>query len=214
MGAADLVLPEDAKALARAYPLLLSTRNQHKIKEFSEILGEAFPVCGLGVIPGFGEVEESGDSFEANAALKAQAASVLYDGAVIADDSGLEVDALDGAPGVYSARFAGEGAKDGDNNRLLLEKLAGIPEGERTARFRCVIALAVRGKDVAFFDGSIEGKIAFSPAGKGGFGYDPLFVPAGYTQSFAELAAGVKNQMSHRGRAAEKLRAWLESRGS
>lgn len=135
-----------------------------------------------------------------------------YEGAVIADDSGLEVDILGGEPGVYSARFAGVGAKDGDNNRLLLKRLEGVSEEKRGARFRCVIAFAVGGKTLATFAGSVEGRIGFREGGEGGFGYDPLFVPEGYEKSFAELSAEVKNGMSHRGRALEKLREWLAAK--
>jgi len=185
--------------------LLVSTRNAHKLGEIKKILGDHFLLLGLDDT--FPDVEETGTTFEANAVLKVLAAAERFDGYVIADDSGLEVDALDGAPGVFSARFAGEPANDAANNALLLEKLQG--EKNRRARFRCVIVLA-RGKEiVATFDGCVEGSIAETSSGTGGFGYDPLFIPEGQSESFAVLSAEVKNSMSHRARALEKLRKFF-----
>jgi XTP/dITP diphosphohydrolase len=153
-------------------------------------------------------VEETGETFEENASLKALAASAHFEGWVLADDSGLEVDALGGAPGVRSARFSGEGATDASNRALLLEKLAGIPEDQRSARFRCVIALARGGEVLAHFSGSVEGAIIASEKGEGGFGYDPLFVPVGFSETFAELSAETKNRLSHRGRALAEMKGW------
>jgi XTP/dITP diphosphohydrolase len=127
----------------------------------------------------------------------------------IGDDSGLEVDALDGAPGVRSARFAGEGASDPDNIRHLLAVLNGVPEAERTARFRCVLALARGPGDEVVVEGACEGRILDAPRGDRGFGYDPLFLPDGENRSFAELPGDVKNRISHRARAAGALRAAL-----
>ncbi|HEY5792256.1 MAG TPA: RdgB/HAM1 family non-canonical purine NTP pyrophosphatase [Chthoniobacterales bacterium] len=189
-------------------PLLLSTRNAHKLQEVREILGNAFEVTGLAAIPNFPEVEETGETFEENAALKAVAASLHFDGWVIADDSGLEVDALGGAPGVYSARYAGGKSNDAANNALLLKNLETARGKERSARFRCVIVVARAGRKLAAISGAGEGVIINQPKGESGFGYDPLFVPEGYCETFAQLGAAVKNTLSHRARALEKLRDW------
>jgi XTP/dITP diphosphohydrolase len=189
-------------------PLLVSTRNLHKLREIRIILGATFEVSDLSVLPTMHEVEETGTTFEENAELKAIAASQLFDGWVIADDSGLEVDALGGAPGVYSARYAGEAASDAQNNALLLRNLEVVPEKERRARFRCVIVLARAGRKLAVFSGLVEGLIAASPRGAEGFGYDPLFIPNGFSQTFGELPVATKNRLSHRARAINQLRAW------
>jgi XTP/dITP diphosphohydrolase len=189
-------------------PLLVSTRNLHKLREIRIILGATFEVSDLSILPTMREVEETGTTFEENAELKAVAASQLFDGWVIADDSGLEVDALGGAPGVYSARYAGEAASDAQNNALLLKNLEVVPEEERQARFRCVIVLARAGRKLAAFSGVVEGLIAASPRGAEGFGYDPLFIPNGFSQTFGELPVATKNRLSHRARAINQLRAW------
>jgi XTP/dITP diphosphohydrolase len=189
-------------------PLLVSTRNAHKVAEIREILGAGFEVLDLSTIAVVGEVEETGVTFEENATLKALAVSGHFDGWVIADDSGLEVDALDGAPGVWSARFSGPGATDASNRALLLEKLEGVRGKERSARFRCVIVLARAGRKFAAFSGSVEGVVINQEKGAGGFGYDPLFVPEGHCETFAQLGADVKNALSHRARALAGLLAW------
>jgi len=188
--------------------LLVSTRNAHKVGEIREILGSEFDVLDLSTLSGVGEVEETGITFEENATLKALAVSEHFGGWVIADDSGLEVDRLGGAPGVWSARFSGVGATDTSNRALLLEKLAGARGKERSARFRCVIVLARGGQKLAAFSGSVEGVIINQEKGSGGFGYDSLFVPEGHCETFAELGAEVKNILSHRSRALEGLRSW------
>jgi XTP/dITP diphosphohydrolase len=193
---------------ANPYTVLVSTRNAHKLVEIRQILGPSFELLDLSFVPALGEVEETGTTFEENAALKALAASAHFDGWVLADDSGLEVDALGGAPGVYSARFSGEGATDVTNRALLLEKLATVPADQRSARFRCVIALARGGEVLAHFSGAVEGVIIQSEQGAGGFGYDPLFVPEGFGETFAELGAETKNRLSHRGRALAGLKSW------
>jgi XTP/dITP diphosphohydrolase len=189
-------------------PLLVSTRNPHKLREIRTILGARFEVSDLSVLPTMHEVGETGTSFEANAELKALAASQLFDGWVIADDSGLEVDALGGAPGVYSARYAGKSANDSENNALLLTNLEQVPEQDRGARFRCVIVLARAGRKLAAFSGVVEGLVASSARGAKGFGYDPLFMPHGFSQTFAELPVATKNRLSHRAHALKQLRAW------
>jgi XTP/dITP diphosphohydrolase len=188
--------------------LLVSTRNLHKVEEIREILGSEFEVLDLSTFSGVGEVEETGTTFEENATLKALAVSEHFGGWVIADDSGLEVDRLGGAPGVWSARFSGAGATDASNRAMLLEKLAGARGKERSARFCCVIVLAHGGQKLAAFSGSVEGMIINQEKGSGGFGYDPLFVPEGHCGTFAELGAEVKNTLSHRSRALQGLRSW------
>jgi XTP/dITP diphosphohydrolase len=193
---------------ANPYTVLVSTRNAHKLVEIRQILGPSFELLDLSSVPALGEVDETGTTFEENAALKALAASAHFGGWVLADDSGLEVDALGGAPGVRSARFSGEGATDVTNRALLLEKLATVPADQRSARFRCVIALARGGEVLAYFGGAVEGAIIQSEQGAGGFGYDPLFVPEGFGETFAELGAETKNRLSHRGRALAGLKSW------
>ena len=193
---------------ANPYTMLVSTRNAHKLVEIRQILGPSFELLDLSSVPALGEVDETGTTFEENAALKAIAASAHFGGWVLADDSGLEVDALGGAPGVYSARFSGEGATDVTNRALLLEKLTAVPAGQRSARFRCVIALARGGEVLAHFSGAVEGVIIQSEQGAGGFGYDPLFVPEGFGETFAELGSETKNSLSHRGRALAGLKSW------
>lgn len=191
--------------------LLIATRNPGKVREFRELL-EGLPVEityldaeGIGF-----EVEEAGASFAENAVRKASEyarASGLW---TWADDSGLEVDALDGGPGVYSARYAGAGASDADRRRKLLNALAGVPWHRRTARFRCVIALATPEGEIRTAEGSCEGVIAFGPAGSNGFGYDPIFYLPDRGATMAQLESDEKNRISHRGRAARKAEQLLE----
>src|ERR1700737_3361513 len=164
--------------------LLLATRNAHKTREFAEILGKDFEVSDLSSVRDAPEIKETGGSFEENAILKALAVSQRRSasgGLVVADDSGLEVDALDGAPGIYSARYAGENASDQKNIEKLLRKLRSRsgPEEKRSARFRSVIALAQNGKALNTFEGVVEGNIVDLPRGRNGFGYDPVFQPNG-----------------------------------
>jgi XTP/dITP diphosphohydrolase len=191
-------------------PLLLATRNRHKTSEFSEILGGEFVVRDLTAEAGAPEVEETGATLEENAILKAIAISAWRPGLVVGDDSGLEVDALGGAPGVYSARYAGPSAKDAQNiSRLLSELRPHHSERPFAARFRCVLALARDGKLLGTFDGAVEGQIVDLPRGEGGFGYDPVFQPAGFAQTFGELSAEAKNEISHRANAIRRLRVGL-----
>ncbi len=216
--------------------LLIATRNAHKVGEIQAILGDRFRFLTLNDFPGAPAVIEDADTFAGNATKKAVELAQWLTGKsinhqpstinfVLADDSGLEVDALNGAPGVHSARFAAldknENSKDADNNAKLLRLLKDVPTEKRTARFRCAIALvpASPGQiesaspvcyadefEPRIFDGACEGKIRFSASGCGGFGYDPLFVPDGFEQSFAELGEAVKNRLSHRAKALEKLK--------
>lgn len=188
--------------------LLCSTRNAHKLGEIRAILGPAFEVLDVSHIPELGEVEESGETFEENAALKALAAARYFDGFVLADDSGLEVDALGGDPGVRSARYAGDSATDADNRALLIQRLQALPAGRFSARFRCTMVLAKQQHALATFHGMVEGHLVTETRGEGGFGYDPLFVPEGYASTFAELPAEVKNSLSHRARALQAFQQW------
>ncbi len=190
--------------------LLLATNNQGKVREYRSLLTDV-PLRlvspadeGIAVT-----VEETGTSFEENAGLKAETLAAESRLLTVADDSGIEVDALGGEPGIYSARYAGENASDAERCRYLLEKLAGVPEENRTARFRCVIALAEAGRQTLYFSGSWEGRITFEPKGNYGFGYDPvLFIPS-LGKTVAELEPEVKNRLSHRALAAVKLRRYL-----
>jgi XTP/dITP diphosphohydrolase len=215
--------------------LLIATRNAHKVAEIQAILGNGFRCLTLDDLPGAPKVVEDAATFAGNATKKAtelsrwlvstNAATGVQseDFAVLADDSGLEVDALGGAPGVHSARFAalersadgssaggGGNSPDADNNAKLLRLLQDVPPAQRTARFRCVLARVAAGK-VELFDGACEGRIALVASGAGGFGYDPLFIPAGFAQSFAELGEDVKNGISHRAKALAALKAALGS---
>ena len=190
--------------------LLLATRNAHKTREVREILGGGWIVEDLSVLPDLPEVEETGETFEDNAKLKALAASLHYEGWVLADDSGLEVDALGGAPGVRSARFAGDNATMEENRALLIEKLSEVRGQDRRGRFRCVLALAKDGELVRTFSGSVEGFIGPAERGQGGFGYDALFIPEGSCRTFAELTPRQKHSCSHRGRALAQVAAFLQ----
>ena len=192
--------------------LVVATRNRPKTGEIQHILGPEFKVRDLGAHPEVSEIRESGTSFEENATLKALAASRHMPALVIADDSGLEVDALGGAPGIYSARYAGANATDRDKIDKLLRELARVrATGDgRRARFRCVVALACNGDLLGIFEGTVEGRITDTARGDSGFGYDPIFVPDGFQQTFGELPMEVKNNISHRAKAiravAEKLK--------
>jgi XTP/dITP diphosphohydrolase len=197
-------------------PLLLATRNANKTREFRELLGKDFDVHDLSFFDEMAIPKESGRTFEENAILKAVAVSQdrrVQDRhlLVVADDSGLEVDALGGAPGIFSARYAGEHASDKENIDKLLSELArrDVPLDQRSARFRCVIALAREGKLLGKFEGIVEGSIVDLPRGSRGFGYDPIFLPNGFDKTFAESPIELKNRISHRARAIRAFRAGL-----
>jgi XTP/dITP diphosphohydrolase len=211
--------------------LLIATRNAHKAQEIRGILSDRFDYLTLRDFPGAPETIEDAPSFQGNAAKKAATLAhwlgttgQLNEGYVLADDSGLEVDALNGAPGVHSARFAAldeslvsimKNSPDQANNDKLLRLLEKVPSEKRTARFRCVLALLsihLSRKSIQelagtarIFEGTCEGRIGFTPTGSAGFGYDPLFIPTGYDRSFAELGADVKNTLSHRAQALQHL---------
>ena len=227
---------------------LIATRNAHKVGEIRAILGDAFQFLTLNNFPDAPLVVEDAATFAGNAAKKAgelaqwlarektgNRQSATGNFFVLADDSGLEVDALGGRPGVHSARFAAEDSAssgntpDADNNAKLLRLLQNVPAEKRTARFRCVIACvpvaAAKMENASpicyadepawpSFDGACEGEIISAPSGKNGFGYDPLFVPAGFTQTFAELGEEVKNQLSHRAKALARLKFFLYARAA
>jgi XTP/dITP diphosphohydrolase len=190
--------------------LVVATRNRHKTREIQHILGPEFKARDLGAHPEVPEIRESGTSFEENAKLKALAASRQLPDLVIADDSGLEVDILGGAPGIYSARYAGANATDTDKINKLLREIARVrATQDRRARFRCVVALARNGDLLGTFEGIVEGRIADKARGDSGFGYDPIFVPDGFEQTFGELPTEVKNTISHRTKAIQGLAVTL-----
>ena len=191
--------------------LVIASRNEKKKQELLQIIGDLdLKVATLNEFPGAPEVEEDGLTFRDNAIKKAREVARFTGCLTLADDSGLEVDALGGSPGVYSARFAGEPTDDERNNRKLMEMLRGVPAQERTARFRCVIAIAFPDDRVETTEGICEGRISITPGGQGGFGYDPLFVPDGFSQTFAELGPEVKNRISHRGKALQEVSKLLQ----
>ena len=202
--------------------IILASMNVGKARELSRLFAEprVHLVSMREFVPAGFEVEETGVTFEENAWLKALQVCKVTGRPALADDSGIEVDALGGRPGVYSARYARAGASDDENNRLLLRELAGTPAEMRTARFRCVLALAVPGQlgpvKVASAEGTVEGRIAAEARGAHGFGYDPLFLPDHFRgRTTAEISAEEKDQISHRGVAARamvpQLARWLES---
>jgi XTP/dITP diphosphohydrolase len=187
--------------------LLVATNNRGKVREYEEILEEGLPGIEITFPAHEGldlDVEESGETFEENARLKAVEFARVSGLLTLADDSGLEVDALGGAPGVYSARYAGPGTTDADRYRRLLTELAGVPPKARSARFRCVVALAGPEGVIGTAQGAVEGEIGFEPRGSMGFGYDPVFLVEGYDRlTMAELPPDEKNRISHRARALE-----------
>ena len=203
--------------------IIIASGNTHKAEEIQTLLGDDFECRTLKDYPNAPEVEEDAATFAGNAVKKALSLidwlkhnEDFAEGWVLADDSGLEVDALDGAPGVRSARYASSttdgNSPDEANNAKLLTALDGKPEHQRTARFRCVLALARAGAygQPELFEGTCQGHIAEAPAGSEGFGYDPLFVPENFVDTFGTLGAEIKGMLSHRAAALRKLKAWLE----
>ena len=194
--------------------IVAASKNQHKIKEIEAITKKyGMRVVSrdeAGVPPV--DIEENGETFEENSFKKAKEIEKLCGRVTIADDSGLMVEYLDGAPGVYSARFAGEKSNDGKNNEKLLRLLEGLPAEERKAKFVSVITMVFPDGDVLVARGECPGKIVEQPAGENGFGYDPIFVPDGFQETFAQMKAEEKNQISHRARALQELERLLEER--
>jgi XTP/dITP diphosphohydrolase len=191
--------------------LILATRNAHKVREIRLILGPKFAIRGLSSSDQVAEIDENGSSYEENAILKAVTVSRQLPGLIVGDDSGLEVDALGGIPGIFSARYGGANATNEQKIRKLLDELtsADAKDDERTARFRCVLAVARDGQLLGTFEGTAKGRIAQVARGSHGFGYDPIFIPAGFEKTFAELPDEVKNNISHRASAIGKLKPKL-----
>jgi XTP/dITP diphosphohydrolase len=189
--------------------LYCATTNPGKLREFQSMLAGSIQVESLPGLTGIPVCEETGATFEENAIQKAVYYSRFCDGPLFVDDSGIEADALDGAPGVYSARFGGPDASDEANNRLLLERMKGV--SDRTARFVCVVALAAVGKLLRTFRGEVEGELLNEPRGPNGFGYDPLFYYPPFGCSFGEVAPEKKMAVSHRGKALRAMLAYFEA---
>ena len=188
------------------HQLVFATNNAHKLRELGEILSGEFKLLSLSDINCFDEIPETGNTLEANASQKSFYIWDRYETDCFSDDTGLEIVALNNEPGVFSARYAGEGRNADDNVTKVLSELGGITN--RKACFRCVISLVAGGKEY-LFEGRVDGEILPERQGTAGFGYDPIFRPDGYKQSFAEMDAGVKNSISHRGRAVQKLVRFL-----
>ncbi|MDP4280803.1 MAG: RdgB/HAM1 family non-canonical purine NTP pyrophosphatase [Bacteroidota bacterium] len=188
--------------------LVFATNNSHKLREIREITGDSLNIVGLGDIGLNTEIPETGTTLEENARQKAHFIYEKTGRNCFADDTGLEIDALEGRPGVYSARYAGEGCQFEDNIRKVLKELSGVEN--RKAAFRCVVCLIYEGKEY-LFEGRIHGTIMTEKHGDGGFGYDPVFLPEGSRQTFAEMPAHLKNGISHRGRAMTKMMKFLRN---
>ena len=193
--------------------ILLGSKNKGKIQEFQEAFQDSqIEILSLNDFPDCPDAPETGNSFEENASQKALFYQEFTGLPSLADDSGIEVDALGGAPGIYSARYAGEPANDSANNQKLLENLEGIPNEKRTGRFVCVLALAKNGQIVQLSRGTAEGIVLEAPRGENGFGYDPLFFVPNLKKTMAELSITEKRQISHRGEALRKFVAWFKGR--
>jgi XTP/dITP diphosphohydrolase len=194
-----------------AGPLVLATRNAGKLRELARILGARAALTGLDSFPGAPDVPETGATFEANALLKARAIAAHTGLPTVADDSGLCVDALGGMPGVLSARWAGRHGEDKANLDLVLAQVADVPDARLRARFVCAAALVLPGNAASevVVTGSLDGRLVRVPRGTGGFGYDPIFLPDGFSQTTAEMTAEAKDAISHRGRAFRALVPYL-----
>lgn len=187
--------------------LVFATNNKHKLQEVRDILGDRVEVLSLADINCHDDIPETADTLQGNAIMKAQYIYQKYGVDCFADDTGLEVEALNGAPGVYSARYAGDGHDSEANMNKLLQNLTG--ENNRRAQFRTVIALIIKGEENTF-DGIVKGEITEEKRGDSGFGYDPIFIPEGFSKSFAQMTNDEKNCISHRFRATEKLNDYLK----
>ena len=192
--------------------LLVATRNKGKLKEIQRLLADTgIIVKGLDECGDLPDVVEDGDTFSANAYKKASTMAQLTNYVTLADDSGLAVEALDGQPGIYSARYAGDSASDADNNRKLLEDMVDVPFNHRQAAFHCVLALCTPDGNCQLFEGRLDGMILEQARGDGGFGYDPLFMIPEYGRTLAELPLDIKNRISHRGQAFKRLVEYLQN---
>ena len=193
---------------------MIATRNKGKIREIREVLnGLGLRIYALSDFSDVPEIEEDGKNFTENALKKARFYSKYFGMMTIADDSGLEVDSLKGLPGIYSARYAGEGASSQANNQKLLREMEGVPISKRGAKFKCLLAMVSPDGKEAIAEGSCKGSIGFREKGKRGFGYDPLFILPKYGKTMAELSLEEKNKISHRGKALRKLRKLMKSLG-
>jgi XTP/dITP diphosphohydrolase len=195
--------------------IVLATRNKKKAEEIKKIFNDAsitLQILTLDDFPECQDVQEDGETFEANAIKKARHIAMCTGMTAISDDSGLEVGALNGAPGVFSARYAGESADDRANLEKLLKKMENVAYEKRGARFVCCIAMAAKGEIKTYF-GYVKGRIGTEPRGEKGFGYDPIFYPEGYDRTFAEMSSAEKNTISHRGRALKELQKYLLEKG-
>lgn len=194
--------------------IVLATRNPHKAEELKELLKDLdLKILSLSDFPEIPEVDEGSETFRENAVKKALIVARLIDKIALADDSGLEVDALGGSPGVLSSRFAGSGATDEENNEKVLTLLKGVPKEKRKARFRCIIAVAQPTGEVEAVEGTLEGEIGLRPEGKAGFGYDSLFIVPEYGKTVAQLGRDIKNRISHRAKAVEEAKRILRRMG-
>lgn len=192
--------------------IMIATKNKGKIAEFKQFFSKNnVEVVSLLDLEDAPDIEETGKTFEENAALKAEEISRRFNIAVLSDDSGLIIDALDGRPGIFSARYAGEPTDDKENIKKVLGELSEVPTAERTARFICVLAIAVPDQETVFYKGYCEGTIGHTEKGENGFGYDPIFIPNGYTTTMAELSPDEKNKISHRKNAISQLEKGLYS---
>jgi len=202
-------LGESASVIAPRRTLVIASNNAHKIREISEMLDERLHVISMREAGFNGDIDENGDTFEENALIKARAVAMATGYCALADDSGLAVDALNGEPGVHSARYAGLHGDDAANNALLIEKMQDVPQEERTAQFVCAMALCLPNGENSIVRGECPGLITYEPRGEGGFGYDPYFEYA-TGQTFSEMSEEEKNQVSHRARAMQLMLPHLE----
>lgn len=199
------------KEMVNMEKIVIASQNKHKIIEINSVLKD-FGMEGISLadIEPDLDIVEDGNTFEKNSYIKAETVMKRLNCIALADDSGLEVNALNGRPGVYSARFAGENASDEDNNKKLIKELEGVEKEYRTARYVCVITMVFPNGKKIVAKGSVEGHIAFEKSGKQGFGYDPYFIPKGYDKTFGHFSLEEKNQISHRAKALQELRKLLE----
>lgn len=193
--------------------VVIATKNKGKAKEFKDFFAayDIEAISLLDIYKDIPEIEETGKTFAENARLKAEQIAAILKKPVLADDSGLIIDALNGRPGIFSARYAGEDKSDQANIEKVLYELKEIPQGERTARFICVLAVAIPNEKTIFKTGYCEGVITISQMGMNGFGYDPIFVPTGYSKTMAEISPNEKNRISHRCNAMTQLEEWIKN---
>ncbi|MFS0672975.1 XTP/dITP diphosphatase [Ornithinibacillus sp. 179-J 7C1 HS] len=193
--------------------IIIATKNEGKAKEFKTLFDRygIKAVSLLDLPQDLPDIEETGSTFEENAALKSEGIANILNIPVMADDSGLEIDALDGKPGIFSARYAGEPKDDKKNIQKVLEELKNVPEADRTARFVCVLSISIPGEKTIYKKGYCEGSIAIEEKGNHGFGYDPIFIPKVYSHTMAELTPEEKNKISHRKNAMVQLEDWIQN---